>query len=59
MKERPEPSTTKPQPTSEEKIEEQVKEVIAKRFQVEKEKVKPKALLLDLLKPASADRPRT
>ncbi len=33
-----------------EKIEEHVKEVIAKRFQVKLDMVKPKALLLDLLK---------
>ena len=54
----PPPPPPPPPPSSEEKIEEQVKEVIAKRFQVEKDKVKPKALLLDLSERASsADSP--
>ena len=53
----PPPSPATPPPTSPEKIEEHVKEVIVKRLQVDKDKVKPDALLLDLVKAGVGRRP--
>lgn len=48
-----------PKPPSSAKIEDHVQEVIAQRFQVERDKVKPQAVLLDLLKAGVGRQPDT